>query len=131
VLLVALRGHGLLRERKLGIVSSVIEANASLRAGASQHRGALLGLRAAAGCETGALAYNLSVLLRHLFGVGTLKQALALGRNGLLRLLRQLLAWIRASKAPPHCIARFTAKFFRQTIPQTPLLAKRGFSTGC
>ena len=32
VLLVALRGHGLLRGRRLGIDSSVIEANASLRA---------------------------------------------------------------------------------------------------
>ena len=38
VLLVALRG------RRLGIDSSVIEANASLRAGASQHRGELLGV---------------------------------------------------------------------------------------
>ncbi len=76
------------------------------------------------GCEkltkrqkTGALAYNLSVLLRHLFGVGTLKQALALGRTGLLPLFYRLLAWIGALKAILHCIARFTANFFPPNHP--------------
>jgi transposase len=42
----ALREHGLLRGKNLGIDSSVIEANASLRCvGSPQHRGAILGLR--------------------------------------------------------------------------------------
>ena len=79
------------------------------------------GLRRATlrGCEKltkrligGALAYNLSLLLRHLFGVGTPKQALARG----LRVLRTTPFWLNAfmamlkrhfSSQPPRLRQRF------------------------
>lgn len=51
------------------------------------------------GCEkltkrqkTGALTFNLSVLLRHLFGVGTLKQAVALRPSIIIRAINHLVA---------------------------------------
>ena len=50
LLLAALQRHGLLKGRHLGIDSSVIEANASLRSPKrTQYRGRLLGLRATPG----------------------------------------------------------------------------------
>jgi hypothetical protein len=98
------------------------------------------GLRRATlrGCEkltkrqkTGALAYNLSVLLRHLFGVGTLKQALALGRRSLLRVLYRLLAWIAALLPHRDRVPRPKANIFRCATKQARLMRERGFSTGC
>lgn len=55
LVLKALHEHGLLKGRHLGIDSSVIEANASLRsAQGAQHRGELLGVCAAPGQGSGA-----------------------------------------------------------------------------
>ena len=70
------------------------------------------------GCEkltkrqkTGALTHNLSVLLRHLFGVGTLKQAIAMGHRALLCAISQLLAWIAALIAPRNPIPPLRRRF--------------------
>jgi hypothetical protein len=81
-----------------------------------------------------AATYNLSQLLRHLFGIGTPKQAM----SGVLRaLLKLLLAWLRVP-APfahlplrlPHLFANHPLRFcvlpFRINAVQ-----KRLISTGC
>jgi transposase len=90
------------------------------------------GLRRATlrGCEkltkrqkTGALAYNLSVLLRKIFGVGTLKQALALGKRALLHAFLRLFGWIAALFAPRPAIATPRAGFFQSLNIMTPLHA--------
>ena len=90
------------------------------------------GLRRATlrGCEklskrqkTGALAYNLSVLLRHLFGVGTLKQALALGQCALLHAFLRLFGWIAALFAPRSASATSRTGFFQSPHPIIPLRA--------
>ena len=67
VVLDGLRAHGLLKGRHLGIDSSVIEANASLRGWANVNKRYLCGI----------LAFNLSLIMRKLTGVGTPRQAAA------------------------------------------------------
>ena len=98
------------------------------------------GLRRASlrGCEkltkrqkTAALTYNLSVLLRHLFGVGTLKQALALGRAVLTGLIYRLLEWILALLAPSSSKVTTRPRFFHPHPNQPPLMTRTGSSTGC
>jgi transposase len=73
------------------------------------------GLRRATlrGCEkltkrqkTGALTYNLSLLMRHLFGVGTLKQAVARHGRNFFGALTDFVAWVIALLAPRRCITR-------------------------
>ena len=90
------------------------------------------------GCEkltkrqkTGAFAYNLSVLLRHIFGVGTLKQALALGKCALLHAVLRLFGWIAVLFAPRPAIATFRSGFFIPATAQLRFMRKTGFSTGC
>ena len=67
VVLDGLRAHGLLKGRHLGIDCSVIEANASLRGWANVNKRYLCGI----------LAFNLSLIMRKLTGVGTPRQAAA------------------------------------------------------
>jgi transposase len=90
------------------------------------------GLRRATlrGCEkltkrqkTGALAFNLSVLLRHVFGVGTLKQALAMGKRALLHAILRLAGWIAALFAPRPPIATPQTRFSQRRHHTTPLHA--------
>lgn len=99
------------------------------------------GLRRATlrGCEKltkrligGALAYNLSLLLRHLFGVGTPKQALARGLRG----LRATFFWLNAlmamlkrlfSSHPPRVRQRFESSH----RARHSTLAIGRISTGC
>jgi transposase len=90
------------------------------------------------GCEkltkrqkTAALTYNLSVLLRHLFGVGTLKQALALGRAALTGLFCRLLQWILAFLAPSPSKVTIWPRLFHSNTNQHRLMARTGSSTGC
>ena len=99
------------------------------------------GLRRATlrGCEkltkrqlAGALSHNLSLLLRHLFGIGTPKQALAAARQALLHFVTSLWQTI-------HALATFLRSLQRpmtQTFPNFNLRASttpslRRFSTGC
>jgi transposase len=85
------------------------------------------GLRRASlrGCEklskrqkTAALTYNLSVLLRHLFGVGTLKQALAFGRAAMRVLFYRFLQWILAVVAAPSFKAPISPQLFHSNTNQ-------------
>jgi hypothetical protein len=82
------------------------------------------------GCEkltkrqkTGALTYNLSVLLRHLFGVGTLKQALALGKRALLHAVLRWFGWIVALFAPRPAFATSRTEFCQSPDCTTALHA--------
>jgi transposase len=97
------------------------------------------GLRRATlrGCEkltkrqkTGALTYNLSLLLRHLFGVGTLKQAVAGHGRGLIGVLKGLLAWIIALLLPRRCFGRLTPAMSR-SFPNKRLASLRLTNSGC
>jgi transposase len=91
------------------------------------------------GCEkltkrqkTGALTFNLSVLLRHLFGVGTLKQAVALWPATMIRAI--LVAWWRRwslsfnLNVAPICTSE---TFLPLAICDFRLTREEPFSTGC
>ena len=98
------------------------------------------GLRRATlrGCEkltkrqkTAAMAFNLSVLMRHLFGVGTLKQTIAMGKRRLGVLISRVCRWLKwffAVFATPRLANR-------RHSPRTPLMPHNpqfcSFSTGC
>lgn len=101
------------------------------------------GLRRATlrGCEkltkrqkTGALTYNLSLLLRHLFGVGTLKQALAGCGRGMIGILKGLVTWLIALLLPRRRLRRLTLaasrSFPNQRLPILRLPITGRFSTG-
>ena len=70
--------------------------------------------------KTGALTYNLSVLLRHLFGVGTLKQTLALSRAALIHRFLRLLAWITALVTPRNTPTTPDRNLFPITLETKP-----------
>ena len=79
--------------------------------------------------------YNLSQLMRHLFRIGTPKQAAA---RVLRRLLRLLLAWLRRLSAlfanPPRItslVCNFTVPFFRFALPNHRQSKNGTISTGC
>jgi len=91
------------------------------------------------GCEKlskrhlcGAMSYNLSLLLRHLLGIGTPKQALAAARKA----LRTLMAWLWEASLRLASLFRGLACVRRQRFP-TSLCSistscpTRRFSTGC
>ena len=98
------------------------------------------GLRRATlrGCEkltkrqlAGAFSHNLSLLLRHLFGIGTPKQALAAARRALLHFVTSLWQTIHALATFLRSLPRpMTQSFpdFTLRAPATPSL--RRFSTG-
>ena len=91
------------------------------------------------GCEkltkrekTGALAHNLSVLLRHIFGVGTLKQALARRNRAFVMAIMaiwRLLCWLGARLAPRTSPFSPRPRFFPSAPPQLPFWKIRVFST--
>lgn len=81
--------------------------------------------------KTGALAHNLSVLLRSLFGTGTLKQAIALGARTLMGILHRLRAWIGVLMAPRDHLPALHSRFFPVHTTATQFARRRGFSTGC
>ncbi len=83
------------------------------------------------GCEKltkrhlcGAMSYNLSLLLRHLIGVGTPKQALAAARKA----PRLVMAWLREALSTlarvSHCLARVLNQRFPNSLSSTRLAAK-------
>jgi len=83
----------------------------------------------------GAFAYNLSLLLRQLFGVGTPKQALAKGLCGLLatlcELIKRLVNSKRLSSNRENAVRRFLASSDQApslSLASTPMSR---FSTGC
>jgi transposase len=90
------------------------------------------------GCEkltkrqkTGALTYNLSLLMRHLFGVGTPKQALAQGWECLIAIFWHLITWVAFLLQPRRCQLGIPASFSLPTTVRSLLAQSRGFSTGC
>ena len=99
------------------------------------------GLRRATlrGCENltkrqlaGALSHNLSLLLRHLFGIGTPKQALAAARQALLHLVTWLWQTIRALASLLSSPLRpMTQTFSDFTLHAPTTHSMRRFSTGC
>lgn len=81
--------------------------------------------------KTAAISYNLSVLLRHLFGVGTLKQALAGAFIGLLYAICHRIALILGVVSSRR---RFQAPLVFITRPPSRSDGapnNQGFSTGC
>jgi transposase len=83
----------------------------------------------------GAFAYNLSLLLRHLFGVGTPKQALATGLCGLLATLCWLTKLLAAptlhfSKRQPPLRPIFDSSNRTQPFSSSSIKMSR-ISTGC
>lgn len=99
------------------------------------------GLRRATlrGCENltkrqlaGALSHNLSLLLRHLFGIGTPKQALAAARNALLHIA----IWIGRTITELLDAFASSSRTSTRTFSRSPSCmiapsAISGFSTGC
>lgn len=82
-----------------------------------------------------AATYNLSQLMRHLFGIGTSKQAAASAWHGLKELLLAYLRWRDALfAAVPRLgllVREVSASFFRLAILDQPQLKSRLISTGC
>lgn len=94
------------------------------------------------GCEkltkrqkTGALTDNLSLLLRHLCGVGTLQQAVAGHGRGIIGLLNGLVAWLIAWSLRRCRLRHLTLATSRslpnQRLPTFRLTNNGCFSTGC
>jgi transposase len=82
-----------------------------------------------------AATYNLSQLMRHLFGIGTCKQAaarLASALKGLLIAIHRLLTSPVRCLWVAHSILRHALpRFFSQTLGSTHVAEERLFSTGC
>jgi hypothetical protein len=82
-----------------------------------------------------AATYNLSQLMRHLFGIGTSKQAAVRVTMALKRLLitmyRQLSALLRCLRVVPLTFSRRTLPLFSQIPQGTHDPQNRLSSTGC
>jgi transposase len=82
-----------------------------------------------------AATYNLSQLMRHLFGIGTPKQAAARVVQGLKELLsasmRVLDAFLAVVLTRKRFFARLSASFFRWPLPSHPRPQNGVTSTGC
>jgi len=85
-----------------------------------------------------AAAYNLSQLMRHLFGIGTPKQAAAQAKGGLLALFGALQASLQSARRIFGAFRAFAKSITQQMLPffqSKPLLSARRekvvISTGC
>jgi transposase len=90
------------------------------------------------GCEklskrqkTAALAYNLSVLLRHLFGIGTLKQAIAHWSRALLGAIYRWISFAVALLAPHDRLVPLGRTISAFYEPKLSFTHRGPFSTGC
>ena len=82
----------------------------------------------------GALAFNLSLLMRHLTGYGTPKQRLAAACAVMARALAALRAWIDRQIAPA-AVGNGAARIVSRLPEACRMILRRnqmaGFSTGC
>jgi len=84
---------------------------------------------------TAAMTYNLSLLMRTLFGVGTPKQAKAAARKRLLAAIRgmfRVLPHLLSPVSPMRALPRLIHSQFSRNLPPSVSGARIGrFSTGC
>jgi len=81
-----------------------------------------------------AMTYNLSLLMRHLCGIGTPKQALAAASSYVLSLLRRVLPLLQLRTLSFRCellLERVRETFFSMFCLLRPNAKTWGFSTGC